>query len=194
MIRQQTGNVLFLILIAVVLFAALSYAVTQSSRGGGNTAAESARLDASRILQWYAKMQNDYMRHAVLKSIAYDDIRMSGGNGWTACSTGVDCLWAEEGGGVEYPQTYINDLMNGSFAGVLDQYETGSSVAGFTAPHFLFFYLRTNIDRETLCQAYNDALGLGPYGASQNTYPGEPTACFEHSSGNFAIYFVFHSD
>lgn len=194
MISNQKGNVLFLILIAVVLFAALSYAVTQSSRGGGDVASDVAKLDASRILQWYGRVQNDYMKFSVLKSISYDDIRMSGGNGWTACSSGSDCLWVAEGGGVEYPQTYIDDLMNGSFAGVLDKYETGSSVAGFTAPHFLFFYLRSNIDRETLCQAYNDILGLGPYGASQNAYPGEPTACFAHSSGNFAIYFVFHSD
>lgn len=46
---MEKGNVLFLILIAVALFAALSYAVSQNRTGTGNTRQDQINLQASRI-------------------------------------------------------------------------------------------------------------------------------------------------
>ncbi len=67
--KPERGNILFLILLAVVLFAALSYAVTQSTNGGGkNASGESNRAKAASILQFF-----DQLDAAVLR------MRMTGG-------------------------------------------------------------------------------------------------------------------
>ncbi len=48
---SQKGNVLFIILIAVVLFAGLAYAVTRSGLGQGNVDRETAVLQAGQLTQ-----------------------------------------------------------------------------------------------------------------------------------------------
>ena len=58
----EKGNVLFLILIAVALFAALSYAVTQSSRsGGGDANNETSLINSAQVTQYPASVRQ--LRH-----------------------------------------------------------------------------------------------------------------------------------
>lgn len=71
------GNILFLILIAVALFAALSYAVTSSSRsGGGNASKESAQLSASRVLNFGTAAQVAIQRMMAARGLQITDIRL----------------------------------------------------------------------------------------------------------------------
>jgi len=59
----QRGNILFLILLAVVLFAALSYAVTSSMRGGGKDVSdETAQTGAAAIAQYVTLLRNEVQR------------------------------------------------------------------------------------------------------------------------------------
>lgn len=61
--HTQRGNILFLILLAVVLFAGLSYAVTSSTQGGGkNASSESLATTAGTILQTATLMENTVAR------------------------------------------------------------------------------------------------------------------------------------
>lgn len=71
--KNQNGNALFLILIAVALFAALSYAVTNSGRGGSGIDREQAQIAAGQIVQYASSMEQAIMRLRLTNGCADDE-------------------------------------------------------------------------------------------------------------------------
>lgn len=73
--RGEAGNVLFLILIAVALFAALSYAVTQSTRsGGGDASSEKSLVSSAALTQYPASIKTGITRMIISNGVAVEDL------------------------------------------------------------------------------------------------------------------------
>ena len=76
--NSQSGNVLFLILIAVALFAALSYAVTSSSRNGeGSASKETAKANASALLSHLSALRFSINRLRVTNGCREDQLNFA---------------------------------------------------------------------------------------------------------------------
>jgi hypothetical protein len=99
--QGEQGNVLFLILIAVALFAALSYAVTQSSRtGGGATDGESNLVNSAQITQYPASVRTAIVR---MKINGVEDSQLNfdrPADFATTCDAAPEpCVFHPQGGG-----------------------------------------------------------------------------------------------
>ena len=93
--KGERGNVLFLILIAVALFAALSYAVTQSTRsGGGDAGRETSRISSAQLTQYPAGIRTSLVR-MIIGGQNVDTLEFN--------SAGTPGAGAEWGGCLEYP-------------------------------------------------------------------------------------------
>lgn len=67
-VQDEKGNALFLILIAVALFAALSYAVTQTGRGSGGSSKEQVTLEIARINDFASQIQSGLQRLSLIQN------------------------------------------------------------------------------------------------------------------------------
>lgn len=108
--RSQEGNVLFLILIAVALFAALSYVVTQSTRSGsGSTEREKNVLSSASMTQYPTALRTAIIR-MVLAGISIEDVKFD-----VPASSGpfvdsyTQMVFHPQGGGATY-QVASSDL------------------------------------------------------------------------------------
>ncbi len=123
---KQNGNALFLILIAVALFAALSYAVTQSGRGGGNIDREQAALNASMVVQEFSVYSTAISRLKIFgcaqNEISYEGPYNPDFTGtYINPSSSIPCqVFQNAGGGVTYSDPQ-DSFLDSSFTG-LDGY------------------------------------------------------------------------
>tara|TARA_B100000780_G_scaffold279030_1_gene255066 strand:- start:1147 stop:1884 length:738 start_codon:yes stop_codon:yes gene_type:complete len=120
--RGERGNVLFLILIAVALFAALSYAVTSSSRsGGGDANDESALVRSAQITQYPSSVRTSMIRMMVSNSIDPTDMIFAGPSDFSTACDDVNverpnCVFHPLGGAATLTNIPA-DLMVGTVAG-----------------------------------------------------------------------------
>ena len=97
--QSERGNVLFLILIAVALFAALSYVVTQSTRsGGGSTEREKNILSSAQMTQYPTALRTAIIRQ-VLGGVAIETVLFNA-PGTFGASTNLEVFHPSGGGAV----------------------------------------------------------------------------------------------
>jgi len=123
---NSNGNVLFFILIAVALFAGLSYAVSNSFQGGGNTiSTEQSKIGAGQILRNMQDIKAGYdylwnQQGCSLDAIEFDN----------PATTGTNCqMFHALGAGVSYPNNLARFQTTGG-AGTYTFYYIGSSPTG----------------------------------------------------------------
>lgn len=117
----ERGNVLFLILIAVALFAALSYAVTQSTRSGsGDASGETNLINSAQLAQYPAGVRTAVVR-MVINGISVDQLVFDAPADFDNVSDLTYDVFHPTGGGAVYqlaPKDVLNAASPGSSGGL----------------------------------------------------------------------------
>lgn len=175
-IISQAGNVLFLILIAVALFAALSYAVTQSTRGGGDIDEDKVKMDVAQLFQYLSALDFAVMRMMTINGCSENDINFDNdkyirNNGAIAMPTGTHLYAPADGscdifhtnGGAmhfyELPQQYIVTGHTGEWrSGNMYMVDAPVENIGSAADDLIVSLGHVSAN---MCSAINEASGLG---------------------------------
>ena len=179
-LKSQSGNVLFLILIAVALFAALSYAVTQSTRGGNGTGNEALRLEIARIDNFHVALKAAIQRMIVLEGFEPSEIDFrpyqgTAGNLWLRNNGAVvmdannnctsdACRLFHAGGGKVHP-IILSDEVLGDRVPRSDSVELGHAAVeayrmGNVGTQNRDVVLIFSYVSDQFCEAFNEAKGV----------------------------------
>ena len=164
----ERGNVLFLILIAVALFAALSYAVTSSSRsGGGDASSETNLISSAQITQYPAAVRTSIVR-MIIGGAQVTDLEFNPPSDFANLSDsggGVKGfgVFHPDGGGATYatiPPDIMVDNQQGTwtFNGDFEVVNIGISSATSAAGNDVIAFLPGV--KESICSRINQELGI----------------------------------
>lgn len=195
--KSESGNVLFLILIAVIMFAALSYAVTKTTRGGGSIEREEKTLKASRLALMGTVLQSAVTRMTIT-GVAPASVDLHTGDNVTVCAAGDSCVFSTDGGGATAPIPMV-ELFSG--APVVTYYEVadGWTVAGIGTAAADIIMTMSSLTAAG-CAELNRGLKLTvppPEDADDadtdiDVFPGVPFGCYDSMTGAGTTYTYYH--
>ncbi len=175
MMHRQRGNILFLILLAIILFVALSYAIMGQRDGSKNAAGENLSLQVAQMTQYANLMENTVQRMMLVNDCK--DTQIGFDNTVWLLSTGAvshpanhnpntpsdSCrVFSLQGGGMS-PQTFAA-LASGPVCSTCAKPGNPIILAvsvqdvGTSNPDLVLFVTYFS---DALCQELNNALGNG---------------------------------
>jgi hypothetical protein len=174
-----------MILIAVALFAALSYAVTQSGRGSGSVDRERAMLAASSLVQTESRFQQAIMRLQLAykcseTQLSFDNTVVTGYTNATAPSDKSCHIFDPAGAGLQFSPINVEYLDTSKaanthygyyyFTGNLTNYGFGSSTESELT--LAIPYIKRDICLQINCNVGLGACNAEPlYSNSMYTFP-----------------------
>ena len=158
--QSESGNVIFYILIAIALIAALSYAVSSSSRSGGDSALseERARILATEILEYSNAIATATsllkLRGCSDLEISFENQTLTGYANSNSPNNNICDIFHINGGGITYqkPNSAASNSQNWGFTGSRDIVGVGT-----TSPDL--FLILHDVNRE-VCMKLNDMLNV----------------------------------
>jgi len=157
----ERGNVLFLILIAVALFAALSYVVTQSTRsGGGSTEREQNILSSAQMTQYPTALRTAIIR-MILSGVSAEELLFNDPDNFTGVSTNL-LVFHPQGGGAVFQEAPVELMAGGSVGNWnfnADFEVPGIGIDGAGGNDLIAFLRNVSVG---ICRQTNEELGLAP--------------------------------
>jgi hypothetical protein len=178
--RAQAGNVMFYILIAIVLIAAVTVAMKRGGGEGSNIDSEQTVIIASQIKQYASELERgvDIMIH---NGVSESDIRFAYPTAPAVYGDITDTpgrqAFSRKGGGVQY-QSATNGANDGS---AWEFYATSHAPQTGSADKSSLMAVLPHVT-EAVCNKLNDMIGY-----TGGTHPADTGACvYTGATGRFA--------